>query len=136
MPSLATRLRAQLNSSSNRSTPSAPGAPSLQPYVTGAAPSRAALAALLTPVRWARTWSAIRQTIEAGAAGAVGGTFELVRYDFVLDAAAAPWLLEVNSWPNMVPSSPGQAAQLHRLCSFLRSRAAATTAAATATATA
>ena len=46
--------------------------------------------------------------------------FELVRYDFVLDAGGAPWLLEVNSWPNMAPSSAGQAAQLARLCSWLR----------------
>ena len=60
---------------------------------------------------------------------APGGTFELVRYDFVLDQAASPWLLEVNAWPNMVPTSPGQAAQLRRLCSFLRLRAAAATAA-------
>ena len=155
-PSLAARLQTPHHSPSslgNLSGPSRAGSPDGEGGMRGdAAPSRAALAALLTPARWERTWAAIQETIEATtsvaavaaaaagpgvpgvpgvpeAPGAPGGTFELVRYDFVLDQAASPWLLEVNAWPNMVPTSPGQAAQLRRLCSFLRLRAAAATAA-------
>ena len=55
-----------------------------------------------------------RATSDAAATAATA-RFELVRYDFVLDAADAPLLIEVNSWPNMVPLSEGQTAQLNAL---------------------
>jgi hypothetical protein len=114
--------------------------PSLQPHLrrTAAepAPSRAALAAHLSPLRWARVWRRVREAVAAtasvaamaaaaeapqgratsdAAATAATARFELVRYDFVLDAADAPFLIEVNSWPNMVPLSEGQTAQLNAL---------------------
>ena len=97
----------------------------------GQAPSVHALELQLSPRRWERVRSRIESVVEAttaaaASAAASSGTtadvdrFELVRYDFVLDAGGAPWLLEVNAWPNMAPSSAGQAAQLARLCSWLK----------------
>ena len=50
--------------------------------------------------------------------------FELVRYDFVLDARHVPWLLEVNSGPNLSPRSEGQASQMRGLAHFMWDRLA------------
>ena len=99
--------------------------------VAAQAPSVHALELQLSPRRWERVRSRIESVVEATTAAAASAAasnstaagvdrFELVRYDFVLDAGGAPWLLEVNAWPNMAPSSAGQAAQLARLCSWLK----------------
>ena len=99
---------------------------------------RDALAHSLPPevVSLQRVWDRIN-TMVARTLGAVeavrtrapapevrGGAFELVRYDFVLDSVGLPWLLEVNSGPNMQPSSEGQAAMLRSLARFIWGRLA------------
>ena len=75
----------------------------------------------------AQMLDAVSQTLAAVAALQPGERplaprFELIRYDFQLDRAGTPWLLEVNSNPNMNPSSAGHAALLQRLAGFAVSK--------------
>ena len=48
--------------------------------------------------------------------------FELVRYDFMLDAEADPVLIEVNSGPNLSPSSERHSALLRGVATFASDR--------------
>ena len=119
-------------------------ADSLHAQRNSPAPSLSALVEQLSPQRWERAYARIGEAIATTAAAAAaasddargtGRRIELVRYDFVLDGRGTPWLLEVNAWPNMVATSPGQAAQLQRLCSWLRRASSSSTPPITAAAT-
>ena len=91
-----------------------------------------ALAAVLRSrgLNWRHIWHGVEAavasalavpSIGSGGAGGVGGAqhYDLLRFDFKLDVRGKPWLLEVNSNPNLVPKSDEQAAVLRRLCRFL-----------------
>ena len=82
---------------------------------------------------WGGVQDAVSRTLAALAASGEGGEgagaarhYDLMRFDFKLDVRGKPWLLEVNSNPNLVPKSDEQAAVLRRLCRFLWAQLAAT----------
>ena len=73
---------------------------------------------------WTRMQDAVAHALAVVASGGGGGVgearhYDLMRFDFKLDVRGKPWLLEVNSNPNLVPTSSEQAAVLRRLCRFL-----------------
>ena len=78
-----------------------------------------------TAVRWPNVWSGLQQVLSRCLSVVqheernLTARYELVRFDFQLDQEGTPWLIEVNSGPNMHPRDEWQRSQLERLSSFL-----------------
>ncbi len=91
------------------------------PALSATPTGRGALSAIIERATWthehtsdAATWTqleaAVAQTLAAVPSSPADELtrFELLRYDFVLDATARPFLVEVNSNPNLVPYRGGR----------------------------
>ena len=99
--------------------------PALKATPTGRGALRAIVAAATGAADDAATWAeierAVGRTLAAVPPAPADGLtrFELLRYDFVLDGAAKPYLAEVNSNPNLQPTSDGHAELLRRVLKWV-----------------
>ena len=63
--------------------------------------------------------AAVQPHVGGAAETTLRANFELVRFDFVLDARHMPFLIEVNAGPNLQPHSVGQERMLRGLADFI-----------------
>ena len=96
---------------------------SLSPLLAGSNTSESAIRTYLRKLNLSpeNVWSQMHQIISAVVEASAPnirlerGVFELVRFDFIVDATGKVWLIEANSSPNLIPKTPRQHARLQRM---------------------